>query len=138
MGNLKKLFIKIFGKIGYLFVNNIIMGQRLILSEQEKKNIQEMYGLINEQDGTSKNPLCNSKTGTGGSGTETDYIVCVWKDQFATYIKLTEIQTGTIIAQSNGSDFTNTYKTFVKKLDQKLSDKTIGKELPIPINPDNQ
>ena len=25
------------------------MGQRLILSEEEKRNIQEMYGLINEQ-----------------------------------------------------------------------------------------
>ena len=138
MGYPEKMFWKIFGKIGYLFVNNIIMGQQIILSENEKLNIQKMYGLINEQDGTSKNPLCNSKTGTGGSGTETDYNVCVWKDQFATYIKLTEKQTGKIIAQSNGSDFTNTYKSFVKKLDQKLSDKTIGKELPIPINPDNQ
>jgi len=46
---LKKLFIKIFGKIGYLFVNNNIMGQRIILSEDEKLNIQKMYGLINEQ-----------------------------------------------------------------------------------------
>lgn len=26
------------------------MGQQLILSEEEKRNIQEMYGLINEQD----------------------------------------------------------------------------------------
>lgn len=29
--------------------NNNTMGQRLILSEQEKRKIQEMYGLINEQ-----------------------------------------------------------------------------------------
>ena len=28
---------------------NITMGQRLILSEKEKRNIQEMYGLVNEQ-----------------------------------------------------------------------------------------
>ena len=32
------------------------MGQRLILSEQEKKNIQEMYGLISEQ-GVDKNEV---------------------------------------------------------------------------------
>ena len=49
MGILKKLFIKFFGKIGYLLLNIIIMGRRLMLSEQEKKNIQEMYGLITEQ-----------------------------------------------------------------------------------------
>ena len=113
------------------------MGQQIILSENEKINIQKMYGLINEQDGTSKKPLCNSKTGTGGTGTETDYIVCVWKDQIATYIKLTEKQTGKIITQSYSSDFTKTYKSFVEKLDKTLSNKTIGKELPIPINPDN-
>ena len=34
----------------YLFVNNIIMGQRIILSENEKRNIQKMYGLISEQE----------------------------------------------------------------------------------------
>lgn len=35
------------------------MGQRLILSEQEKKNIQEMYGLISEQ-GVDKSGFKNS------------------------------------------------------------------------------
>jgi len=50
MGILKKLFIKIFGKFEYLLVNNNIMGQRIILSEDEKLNIQKMYGLINEQE----------------------------------------------------------------------------------------
>jgi len=34
---------------GYLLGKNITMGQRLILSEEEKLNIQEMYGLISEQ-----------------------------------------------------------------------------------------
>ena len=49
MGILKKLFIKIFGKIWYLLVNNTTMGRQIILSENEKLNIQKMYGLINEQ-----------------------------------------------------------------------------------------
>jgi len=43
----------------YLLLNIIIMGQRLILSEQEKKNIQEMYGLISEQ-GVDKSGFKNS------------------------------------------------------------------------------
>jgi hypothetical protein len=34
--------------------NNITMGQQILLSEEEKRNIQEMYGLINEQ-GSDKN-----------------------------------------------------------------------------------
>ena len=49
MGILKKLFIKIFGKFWYLLENDITMGQQIILSENEKLNIQKMYGLINEQ-----------------------------------------------------------------------------------------
>ena len=114
------------------------MGQRIKLSENEKINIQKMYGLINEQDGTYKNPLCNTKSGTGGTGYETDYRVCVWKDPYQTYIKLTKKETNEIIVQSSGSDFNSSMKSFFSKLDQKLSGKTIGKELPTPINPDNQ
>jgi len=45
MGYPQKIFWKIFGKIGYLFVNDIIMGQRIILSEDEKRNIRVMYGI---------------------------------------------------------------------------------------------
>ena len=49
-------------------VNNIDMGQRLILSEEEKRNIQEMYGLINEQQKTdvtiTKLVINKNKTGS--------------------------------------------------------------------------
>jgi len=78
MGILKKLFIKFFGKIGYLFVNNIIMGQRLILSEDEKKNIQEMYGLIKEQNENVINELINFLT-SKYKFEKTDYQE--WKDR---------------------------------------------------------
>ena len=46
------------------------MGQRLILTEQEKKNIQEMYGLINEQTRTG----CIDGNCVDGRGTY------VWND----------------------------------------------------------
>ena len=52
-------FFKIMWVWIYLLLNIIIMGQRLILSEQEKKNIQEMYGLISEQ-GVDKSGFKNS------------------------------------------------------------------------------
>ena len=45
----KKYLYKFFGKFWYLLVNNNIMGQGIILSENEKLNIHKMYGLINEQ-----------------------------------------------------------------------------------------
>ena len=41
--------IKIFGKFWYLSLNTIIMGQRIIISEEEKRNIQKMYNVIKEQ-----------------------------------------------------------------------------------------
>jgi len=46
----KKYLYKFFGKIEYLLENNITMGRQIILSENEKLNIQKMYGMINEQD----------------------------------------------------------------------------------------
>ena len=39
------------------------MGQQIILSENEKLNIQKMYGLINEQ---GKNPTPSSSPNDGG------------------------------------------------------------------------
>ena len=42
------------------------MTQRLILTEEEKRNIQKMYGMINEQEETNfdKNYFMSKKTGT--------------------------------------------------------------------------
>lgn len=117
------------------------MGQQIILSENEKLNIQKMYGLINEQDGTSKNPtydkpLCNNKTGTGGTGTETEYNACVYKiGNMIVQITMKD-KNGAQVAGGNGQDFNSAYRQLVGQTD-KLG-KTIGKDLPMPINPDQQ
>lgn len=45
---LKQNFWKFFGKIGYLSLNEIIMGQRIKITEEQKEHLLGMYGL-NEQ-----------------------------------------------------------------------------------------
>lgn len=90
-----------------------------------------------KQQPTSQNPLCNSNTGTGGTGTKTPYMVCVWKDQFATYIKLTDTTKGTTLISVNEQNFAKANTLFFDKVDAVLPGKRIGIDLPMPINPDN-
>ena len=90
-----------------------------------------------KQQPTSQNPLCNSSTGTGGTGTKTPYMACVWKDQFATYIKLTDINTGSTILQVYDQNFAKATPKFFDMVSEKLPGKKIGIDLPMPINPDN-
>ena len=90
-----------------------------------------------QKQGTSANPLCNSSTGTGGTGTKTPYMVCVWKDVFGTYVKLTETTTGKILVQVNDTDFQKASSKFFNKVGEVLPDKKIGIDLPMPITPDN-
>ena len=90
-----------------------------------------------KQQPTSQNPLCNSSTGTGGTGTKTPYTACVWKDQFATYIKLTDTNTGSVILQVNDQNFVNATPKFFDMVSEKLPGKKIGIDVPMPINPDN-
>jgi len=48
---LKQNFWKFFGKIGYLLLNEIIMGQRITITEEQKEHLLGMHGL-NEQPST--------------------------------------------------------------------------------------
>lgn len=89
-----------------------------------------------KQQPTYQNPLCNSSTGTGGTGTNTPYKVCVWKDQFSTHIKLTDTAKGTILASVFAEDFVKANTLFFDKVAEVLPGKRIGIELPMPINPD--
>ena len=100
--------------------------------------------LINEEFETSgtttlnptyNKPLCNNKTGTGGTGTETEYNACVYKIGDAVVITMKD-KNGAQVAGGNGQDFNSAYRQLVGQTD-KLG-KTIGKDLPMPINPDQQ
>jgi len=46
-----KISGKFFGKIGYLLLNEIIMGQRITITEEQKEHLLGMHGL-NEQPST--------------------------------------------------------------------------------------
>ena len=48
----KQNFWKFFGKIGYLLLNEIIMGQRIKITEEQREHLLGMYNL-NEQPSTS-------------------------------------------------------------------------------------
>ena len=113
------------------------MKKTIRLTESEL--IKLVKKIINEQQPktapTSQNPLCNSKTGTAGSGSETEYKVCVWKDQFATYIKLVDNK-GQVLVQVYAQDFNTVLKQFFDKVAKDLQGKKIGVDLPMPINPD--
>jgi hypothetical protein len=89
-----------------------------------------------KQQPTSQNPLCNSNTGTGGTGTKTPYMVCVWKNRFATYIKLTDSTKGTVLFQVYDENFEKVSPQYFQKVAEVLPGKRIGIELPMPINPD--
>jgi hypothetical protein len=96
--------------------------------------------VISEQNNktpTYNNPLCNNMTGSAGTGTETKYKACVWKDQYATYIKLSD-EKGSGLVQATGEDFTKAYPSFVQKIYSKLPGKSVGIDLPVPLNPDQQ
>lgn len=45
----KQNFWKFFGKIEYLLLNKIIMGQRIKITEEQKEHLLGMYGLVNEK-----------------------------------------------------------------------------------------
>ncbi len=89
---------------------------------------------------TYNKPLCNNMTGTYGTGVETPgFKSCVYmlgpgKDR---YIDLRD-GSGRVLVSVGGGDFAEAYKNFVSKVKISYPDKTIGKELPIPIDPDNE
>jgi len=115
--------------------------RKLSSMEDANKRLEGRYlveqSTPQKQQGTSENPLCNSNTGTGGTGTKTPYMVCVWKDVFATYVKLTDTTTGKILAQVYDQDFQKASSKFFSKVGEVLPDKKIGIDLPMPITPDN-
>ncbi len=113
MGILKKLFIKFFGKIGYLLENDITMGQQIILSENEKLNIQKMYGLINEQ-----NPSGKYKAG----GTKFCFYGSCRVD-----IKVIDTETSQIVTSkgAEGKDVKVLYSQVIKLIQDELKKKNI-------------
>ena len=126
-----------YSKIRHIQESNLRLEKRML---SEQVNPPATSGTTEQpakQQPTSQNPLCNSSTGTAGTGTKTPYMVCVWKDQFATYIKLTDIAKGTILASVYDQDFVKANTQFFDKVDSVLPGKRIGVDLPMPINPDN-
>ena len=114
---------------------------KLSYMEEANKRLESRYlmeqSTPQKQEGTSENPLCNSNTGTDGTGSKTPYMVCVWKDVFATYVKLTDITTGKILVQVYDQDFPKASSKFFSKVGEVLPDKKIGIDLPTPITPKN-
>jgi hypothetical protein len=116
---------------------------KFIITEEEKNRIKGLYEQTTTEttpnntalNPTSDKPLCNNKTGTGGTGTETEYNACVYKIGDAVVITMKD-KNGAQVAGGNGQDFNSAYRQLVGQTD-KLG-KTIGKDLPIPINPDQQ
>jgi hypothetical protein len=126
-----------YSKIRHIQESNLRLEKRML---SEQVNPPATSGTTEQpakQQPTSQNPLCNSSTGTGGTGTKTPYMVCVWKDQFATYIKLTDTAKGTTLASVYDQDFVKANTQFFDKVDSVLPGKRIGVDLPMPINPDN-
>jgi hypothetical protein len=76
-----------------------------------------------------------TKQGQGGTGTETEYTACVYKVSDTVVIQIKD-KNGSQVAGGNGQDFNSAYIQLVGQTD-KLG-KTIGKDLPMPINPDQQ
>ena len=89
---------------------------------------------------TYTKPLCNNMSGTYGTGVETPgFKTCVYALDAgkARYIDLRD-DSGKVLVSTGGGDFGAAYKEFVSKVKIFYPDKTIGKELPIPIDPDNE
>ena len=126
-----------FSKIRHIQESNLRLEKRMLSEQVNPPVTSGTTAQPTKQQPTSQNPLCNSSTGTAGTGTKTPYMVCVWKDQFATYIKLTDISKGTILASVYEQNFAKANTLFFDKVDAVLPGKRIGIDLPIPINPDN-
>jgi hypothetical protein len=127
-----------FSKIRHIQESNLRLEKRMLSEQVNPPATSGTTAQPTKQQPTSQNPLCNSSTGTAGTGTKTPYMVCVWKDQFATHIKLTDISKGTILASVYEQNFAKANTLFFDKVDAVLPGKRIGIDLPTPINPDNQ
>jgi len=126
-----------FSKIRHIQEANLRLEKRMLSEQVNPPVTSGTTTQPTKQQPTYQNPLCNSSTGTAGTGTKTPYIACVWKDQFATYIKLTDINTGSIIGQVYDQNFEKATPKFFDMVSQKLPEKKIGIDLPMPINPDH-
>ena len=126
-----------FSKIRHIQEANLRLEKRMLSEQVNPPATTGTTTQPTKQQPTSQNPLCNSNTGTGGTGTKTPYMVCVWKDQFATYIKLTDTTKGTTLISVNEQNFAKANTLFFDKVDTVLPGKRIGIDLPMPINPDN-
>lgn len=89
------------------------MGQRLIISEKEKRNIQEMYDLINEQKPSGKYKAAGTKFCFFGT--------C------RVDIKVIDTQSGQIVAAkgSEGKDVKTLYSQVIKSIQDELKSKKI-------------
>ena len=127
-----------YSKIRHIQEANSRLEKRMLSEQVNPPVTSGTTSQPTKQQPTSQNPLCNSSTGTDGTGTKTPYMVCVWKDQFATYIKLTDIAKGTTLVSVNEQNFAKANTLFFDKVDEALPGKRIGVDLPMPINPDNE
>ena len=89
------------------------MGQRLILSEEEKRNIQEMYDLVNEQ-----KPSGKYKAG----GTKFCFFGSCRVD-----IKVIDTETSQIVTSKGeeGKDVKTLYSQVIKSVQDELKSKNI-------------
>jgi hypothetical protein len=126
-----------FSKIRHIQEANLRLEKRMLSEQVNPPVTSGTTTQPTKQQPTARNPLCNSSTGTAGTGTKTPYMACVWKDQFATYIKLTDINTGVTIGQVYDQNFVKANPKFFDMVSEKLPGKKIGIDLPMPINPDN-
>jgi len=126
-----------FSKIRHIQEANLRLEKRMLSEQVNPPATSGTTAQPTKQQPTSQNPLCNSSTGTAGTGTKTPYMACVWKDRFATYIKLTDINKGVDIVNVFDQNFEKATPKFFDMVSEKLPGKKIGVDLPMPINPDN-
>ena len=120
--------------------------KKFIITEEEKNRIKSLYeqattgttaGQPNVLKPTYQNPLCNNMTGTYGTGSETTFKSCVYKIGPSFMIDLRD-SNGVVLFSDGGNTFADAYKTYVSRAKQSYPDKTVGKDLPIPVDPDNE
>jgi len=94
--------------------------------------------VLNEQlSPTYQNPLCNDMTGTYGTGTKTEFKVCVYKMGPLYTIDLRDSNDKVLMSPGGGETMEKAIQVFSAGVDKKYPGKTLGIDFPIPIDPDH-
>jgi len=109
--------------------------KRQLIKESNKRVLNEQEKQIKP---TYKKPLCNDMSGTYGTGKETEFKSCVYKVGPSSYVIELRDSNDKKLFTDGGDTWDSAVKSYFKHIDEKYPDKMVGKDLPTPINPDEE